>query len=131
MKPLAKRISRFTKGLVRALIRHHAVDLAAQLAYWSLLALFPFAIFLLTVVGYLPLGGVDRQLMEWLAPFMPDAALRLVWDTVHEVLGKRRGGLLTISFLAALWSASGGTSALMAAINRAYGVEETRPYWRR
>ncbi len=119
------------EALIRALIRHNVIDLAAQLAYWSLLAVFPFVIFLLTIVGYLPLGDVDHQLMDWLSPFMPDAALSLVWETVHEVLGKRRSGLLTISFIGGLWTASGGASALTQAINRAYGVEETRPYFRR
>ncbi len=118
-------------SLVRAILRHGVVDLSAQLAYWSVLALFPFAICLLTVVGYLPIGRADEQLMAWLAPFMPEAALRLVWETVHEVVGRRRGGLLTISLVGALWSAAGGASALQAALNRAYGVQETRPYWRR
>ncbi len=129
--PVLSKARRFVETLIRAIDRHRVIDLAAQLAYWALLAVFPFVIFLLTVVGYLPLDDVDRQLMGWAAPFMPDAALRLVWETVHEVLGKRRGGLLTISLLGALWSASGGASALAVAINRAYGVEETRPYWRR
>ena len=121
----------FLRSVVLAVLRHHVIDLSAQLAYWSLLALFPFAIFLLTVVGYLPIGDVDQQLMTWLSPFMPEAALRLVWETVHEVVGKQRGGLLTVSFIGALWSAAGGASALQTAINRAYSVDETRPYWRR
>jgi membrane protein len=127
----AHRASTFMHLLVRAILRHSVVDLGAQLAYWSLLALFPFAIFLLTVIGYLPLGNADQQLIAWLSPFMPESALTLVWDTVHEVVGKQRGGLLTISFLGAVWSAAGGASALQTAINRAYGVEETRTYVRR
>lgn len=121
----------FAVTLVRALLRHNVIDLGAQLAYWSVLAVFPFVIFLLTVVGYLPLGDVDSELMTWVAPFMPEAALKLVWETVHEVVGRQRGGLLTISLVTALWSATGGASALTVALNRAYGVEETRPYWRR
>jgi membrane protein len=130
--PRALRLAdRFGRTLLAAILRHGVIDLGAQLAYWSLLALFPFAIFLLTVIGYLPLGDADKQLMDWLGPFMPEAALRLVWDTVHEVVGRQRGGLLTVSLVGALWSAAGGASALQTAINRAYGVQETRPYWRR
>jgi membrane protein len=121
----------FSVTLVRALLRHNVIDLGAQLAYWSLLAVFPFIIFLLTVVGYLPLGDVDSELMNWLAPFMPEAALKLIWETVHEIVGRQRGGLLALSLVTALWSAAGGASALTVALNRAYGVEETRPYWRR
>src|SRR5687767_3868856 len=108
----ARRSRRFVESLVRAILRHRVIDLGAQLAYWSVLAIFPFTIFLLTLVGYLPVGHADEQLMSWLAPVMPEAALRLVWETVHEVLGQQRSGLLTISFLGGLWSAAGGTSAL-------------------
>jgi membrane protein len=126
-----RRTRRFLEILVQAILRHSVIDLGAQLAYWSLLALFPFAIFLLTVIGYLPLQHLDQQIITWLAPFMPDAALRLVWETAHEVLGRQRGGLLTIALVGALWSAAGGAGALTVALNRAYGVPETRSYLRR
>ena len=122
---------RFVKLLMQAVLRHNVVDLGAQLAYWSLLALFPFVIFLLTVIGYLPVRGLDEQLMTWIAPFMPPSALTLVWATVHEIVGQQRGGLLAISLVGALWSAAGGVSAMQVALNRAYNVNELRPYWRR
>jgi membrane protein len=122
---------RFVRLLVQAVLRHNVVDLGAQLAYWSLLGLIPFVIFLLTLVGYLPLEKLDVQLMTWLAPFMPDAALRLVWETVHEIVGQQRGGLLAVSLVGALWSAAGGASAMQVALNRAYGCTETRAYWKR
>lgn len=122
---------RFIRLLVQAVLRHNVVDLGAQLAYWSLLALIPFVIFALTLIGYLPLGNLDVHLMEWLAPFMPDAALRLVWETVHEIVGQQRGGLLALSLVGALWSAASGASAMQVALNRAYGCTETRAYWKR
>jgi membrane protein len=119
------------EDLVRALFRHGVFDLAAQLAYWSILAFFPFAIFLLTVIGFLPLGNVDAQLMGWLSPFMPESALNLIWDTVHEVLGRQRSGLLAVSLVGGIWSAAGGMSALQTALNSAYGVDESRSYIKR
>ncbi len=122
---------KFGKLLFQAVLRHNVVDLGAQLAYWSLLALFPFVIFLLTAIGYLSVNGLDEQLMTWIAPFMPPSALTLVWQTVHEVVGQQRGGLLAISLVGALWSAASGVSAMQVSLNRAYNVHETRPYWRR
>jgi membrane protein len=121
----------FALDLFKAILSHNVVDLAAQLAYWSVLAFFPFAIFLLTVIGFLPLGNADRQLMSWLSPFMPESALNLIWDTVHEVLGKQRSGLLAISLIGGIWSAAGGMSALQTALNSAYGVDESRSYIKR
>jgi membrane protein len=49
---------------------------------------------------------------------------------VHEVLGKQRGALLVLSLLGGLWSGAGGVGTLIGALNRAYGVDETRPFWK-
>ena len=47
------------------------------------------------------------------------------------VLGEEKPGLLSFGLVAALWAASGGMGSTMKAMNRAYDVEETRPFWKR
>jgi membrane protein len=121
---------RFVRELFAALVRDRTGDLAAQLAYWSLLALFPSMIFLLTVIGYLPLRGLDRTLMREVGGMMPPDAARLVDQTIHEVLGRQRGWLLFASLLGAAWSAARGLDGLCTALNLAHGVKETRSWWR-
>jgi len=111
---------------------HHRVkDVAAQLAFWSLLAVFPFSIFLLTVIGYIPLEGLDRQILRFIYDVMPLDAARLVDHTVHEVLGRQRGTLLIGSLAGWVWSAAGGMGTTTHAINVAYGVTESRGFWHR
>src|SRR5262245_32995829 len=119
----------FARDVLRSASQHRTFDTAAQLAYWAVLSLFPFTIFILTVVGFLPLSGLDDELMTTVYRFLPGDAARLVDRTVHEVLGRPRRGLLILSLLGGLWTASGGVQALVKALNRAYGVEETRPFW--
>lgn len=121
----------FLLDLQASISRNQTFDLAAQLAYWSILALFPFAIFTLTLLGFIPLEGLDRQLMDFIYRAMPGDAARLVDQTIHEIVGKQRGWLLVLSLLGALWSASGGVSATVTALNRAYEVAETRGFLRR
>jgi membrane protein len=118
------------RALIDALVAHRTLDLAAQLAYWSLLALFPFLIFLLTVIGYLPLAGLDRALMREIARLMPPEAVRLLDQTIHEVIGRQRGGLLVLALAGALWSAASGVAGLVGALNMAHGVAETRSFLR-
>ena len=120
----------FAKDLGSSISRNQTFDLGAELAFWSVLAVFPFAIFLLTVIGFIPLHGIDAQLTTYLYQVMPKDAAALIDQTVHEIIGKQRGGLLIISFLGALWSASGGISSTITALNRAYDVHETRPFWK-
>jgi len=121
---------RFGRELFRCLRADSVGDLAAQLAYWSLFALFPFVMFLLTLLGYIPLHGLDRQLLGTVYAIMPHDAATLVDQILHEIVGRQRGWLLGVGLVGALWSASGGTSAAITALNRAYEVEETRPFWK-
>jgi membrane protein len=123
------RASILFKELGRRFRHDHPFDLAAQVAYYSLLALFPFAIFLLTVVGYLPLAGVHQQLLRMAYDVMPPDTAALVEQTTREIVGKQRGWLLWSSLVFSLYSAAGAARSLGTALNRAYQVRETRPFW--
>ena len=61
---------------------------------------------------------------------MPPAALQLVVVTLDEVTKSRGTGKLSLGILLALWAASSGVNALAQALNAAYEVRETRPWWK-
>lgn len=124
-------LKQFARELWGQISRNRTFDLAAQFAYWSLLALFPFAIFLLTIIGYIPLHGLDSQLLEVIHDVMPAEAALLFKHTIHEVIGRQRGWLLAFALVGSVWSATGGMASTLTALNRAYGVQETRPWWKR
>jgi membrane protein len=102
-----------------------------MLGFWSLLAIFPFMIFVLTVMGFLPLAGLEREVLELVNDVMPDQAAQLFDRTLREIVHRQRGGLLVISLAGALWTASSGMNGAMGALNLAHGVAETRPWWLR
>jgi membrane protein len=103
---------------------------AAQLAYYFLFALFPFFLVLTTLLGYLPIPNLMDRLMEMLAEMLPGDALQLVQDNVHDLVTRPRGGLLSFGLLAALWSSSSAITAITEGLNRAYDVQENRPFWK-
>jgi membrane protein len=105
---------------------------AAQLSYFFLLALFPLLLFLITLFGYFNGQGshLQQRMIAYLADVMPSAALQLVVATLDEVTKGRGTGKLSFGILLALWAASSGVSALADALNSAYEVTETRPWWR-
>jgi membrane protein len=105
---------------------------AAQLAYYFLLALFPLLIFVTSAIG-LVVGsntGMRHALFRYLSRVMPGSAFQLVDSTIWEVSNASGAGKLSFGFIAALWAASNGMGAITAALNRAYDVEETRPWWK-
>lgn len=123
-------VKHFVKQFIESFSRNQPLDLAAQLAYFALLAIFPFAMFLLTVVAYLPLHGLDRHITQTFYQFMPQDAAKLCEQTLQEIVGRQHGWLLLTTLLFAIWTASGGVSGLITALNRAYDVSETRPAWK-
>ena len=105
---------------------------AAQLAYYFLLALFPLLLFLTSVIGIL-LGsgtGVRHSLFAYLSRVLPGSASNLVDSTMYEVSAASGGGKVTFGLLAALWAASNGMGAITSALNAAYNVKESRPWWK-
>ena len=105
---------------------------AAELSYYFLLALFPFLIFLTSILGLiLGSGNSTRQMLfDYLARVMPPAAFQLISQTMIEVSSASSGGKISFGLLAALWAASNGMTAITTSLNSAYDVEETRPWWK-
>ena len=105
---------------------------AAELSYYFLLALFPFLIFLTSVIG-LMLGsgtGTRHMLFNYLARIMPPSAFQLIDATMYEVSAASSGGKLSFGILAALWAASNGLTAITGSLNNAYDLKETRSWWK-
>lgn len=105
---------------------------AAQLSYYFLLALFPLLLFLMTLLGYFADAGSElrRKLMTYLASVMPGSAITLVHATLDEISDAKGGAKLSLGILAALWAASNGMGAISSTLNAAYGVKETRSWWK-
>jgi membrane protein len=101
---------------------------AAELAYYFLLALFPMLIFLTSLIGFLP--GLREAIFTALGKFVPGEAMRLVGETISDVMRNRSGGLLSFGVLGALWAASGGVTAVMGTLNAAYDAREERSFWK-
>ncbi len=104
---------------------------AAALAYHALLALFPFTIFLLALLGVLQIPGFFDWLLEQARTALPQDAYGPVEQAINQVRNRARGGLLSFGIVAALWAASSAVRSLMNALNAAYDVEEDRPAWQR
>lgn len=103
--------------------------LASHVALSSLLALFPFLIFVAALTGFLGMSDMADRIATLLFDVWPEQVARPISREIHVVLTQPRGDILTFGIIAALWFASNGVEALRVALNRAYGVGETRNYF--
>ena len=105
--------------------------LAAQLAFYYFLSLFPALLFVVSLLAYVPLGtGLDAALAQ-LEAFLPVEMLQFLRRQIEEALAGEQGGLLTVGIVGAIWSSSSAVTAIITALNRAYDIEEWRPWWKR
>jgi membrane protein len=106
------------------------LGLAAQLAFYFFLALFPAVLFLLALASFFPLTNVVDDLTRILRPIAPAEVLRFLEDQLTRVSNANSGGLLTLGILGAVWSSSAAVVAIIGSLNRAYDIEEGRPWWK-
>ncbi|MBS4192201.1 YihY/virulence factor BrkB family protein [Bacillus sp. FJAT-49705] len=101
--------------------------LAAQLAYFFLLSLFPLLLFLVSLLPYLPITQED--LLAVIRDFAPEDSMELIEANISQ-LSQKNPNLLSFGFVATIWSASNGINAIVRAFNKAYDVKESRPFFR-
>jgi membrane protein len=108
--------------------------LAAGVAFYSFLALFPAMIAAVMLYGLVrDPADVQRQVDDLTAALPSDAASVLTTQ-LEAITSTSSGSLglgLLVSLVLALWSASGGVGNILSAINIAYDEEETRGFVKR
>ena len=118
------------KRVYNELLDSNCLGQAAQLAYYFLFALFPFLLFLTTLLGYIPVPELLDQILALVSRTLPGEAVSLVQDHVRTLVNQQRGGLLSFGIIAALWTASSAIMAVTEGLNCAYSVAESRPWWK-
>lgn len=103
--------------------------LAAQLAFYFLLALFPALLFLVSLIAYLPVDAAIGTMFERLQPFLPRDVLLLIESEIDKLMRGNQQSLLTFAIAGAVWSSSSAMTAVITTLNRAYDIEEFRPWW--
>jgi membrane protein len=114
----------------REVIDDDVLGLAAQLSYYLFLALFPAILFLLALGSFFPLSNVTDDVARSLGPFVSPQVLALIQEQMHRLANNENGGLLTVGVAGALWSSSAALLSIVGALNRAYDIEEGRPWWK-
>lgn len=102
--------------------------MGAQLTYYLILSFFPFLIFIIAVLSFADLTVQD--VIDGIRLVLPETSTSTISEAFQEIQQSRSGSLLSFGLLITLWSASNGVSAVIKALNKAYDVEETRPFWK-
>jgi membrane protein len=106
--------------------------LAGQLAYFTLFSMFPFLLSLVALAGLVidDPATVLKTLTERMQGFLPGDAVGLLEGYIDLTLRNADPSVLVFAVLATFWSGWAAADAIVKAVNRAYELQETRPWWK-
>jgi membrane protein len=108
--------------------------LAAGVAFFAFLSLFPAMIAAVMVYGLVADPATVQRQTEQISQALPEDAASLITDQMEAITSAPQQGLgigLVVALLAALWAASGGVGQMLTAVNVAYDEDETRGFVKR
>ena len=121
----------FLKLTVKEANEDHLAAFAGNLTYKWLFALFPFMVFLLSLLGIFQATALVDVLLSRAAEAMPREVVDVIGGPIRQVTqSKATGGLglgAAVSILFALWGVSGAFRSVMEAMNVIYEVKDERP----
>jgi membrane protein len=123
--------SQVFRTTVHEIADDNCLGLAAQLSFYFLLGLFPALLFLVALVGLVPVETSLPELLAALGVVAPQELVELLRGQLAQIAEGSQASVLTLGVLGAIWSSSAAMVAIIDALNRAYDVTEWRPWWKR
>jgi membrane protein len=102
---------------------------AGNLAYLSILALFPFFILAAAVAQLLGRGEDGARTVATILAELPPNVSSTLQGPIYEVLNERTGPLLWFGAFVGLWTAGSFVETIRDILRRAYGVKYSAPFW--
>ncbi|MFO8087043.1 MAG: YihY/virulence factor BrkB family protein [Bacteroidales bacterium] len=125
--PLYNVIEFFLKGITKGSLNTRA----SAIAFKALLAIIPSILIFFTIIPYIPIDGIHDTLMEMIREFMPPIAYKATEETITDIINHKRGGLLSIGALLALYFATNGITTIIDAFNNTIHINEKRSFIKR
>lgn len=112
-------------------VNHDGLEHAGFLSFMGLVAIFPFLVFFVAILGVLGETQMGTGLIQMLADNAPENIIAAILPRIEEILSGPPQGLLTISIVGTLWTSSSMVDGMRTALNRAYHVYTPPNFWLR
>ncbi len=103
---------------------------AGNLAYLTLMTLFPFFILSAALARLVGRSGDGMRLVHSFLETLPPSVAELLGRPISDVLAARSGSLLWLGALVGLWTVGSFVETIRDILRRAYGTTNSRPFWR-
>ena len=115
----------FYKGLVEGALTTRA----SSLAFNFFLAFFPSIIVLFTLIPFVPIEGFQEQLFVLMRDILPPLTFDATKSILDDIVNNEQGGLLSLTFVLALYFSTNGVNAMITGFNATYHLSDKRTWW--
>lgn len=99
---------------------------AGGIAFSFFMAVFPFALFILTLIPYIPIEGFQDGLFALIKEVVPPKTFNSVDLVLHDIINTQYGGLLSFGFVLSIFLMTNGVNAIFGGFEYSYHVTEYR-----
>lgn len=103
---------------------------ASGIAYSFFMAIFPFMLFILTLIPYIPIEGFQESLLTLINEILPPKTYEAVDSVILDIVNNKQVGLLSFGFLASIFLMTNGINAIFGGFEHSYHVTQVRNIFR-
>lgn len=103
---------------------------AGGIAFSFFMAIFPFMLFILSLIPYIPIEGFQDNLFSLIQEMLPPKTFEAVDVVIKDIINNQYGGLLSFGFLASMFLMTNGVNAIFGGFEYSYHVKEFRNVFR-
>ncbi|WP_299048418.1 YihY/virulence factor BrkB family protein [uncultured Polaribacter sp.] len=103
---------------------------AGGIAYSFFMAIFPFLLFVLTLIPFVPIDGAQEGLLSIIADVLPPKTFDAVDSVLVDIIKNQYGGLLSFGFIASIFLMTNGVNAIFGGFEYSYHIKEVRNVFR-
>jgi len=115
---------------IRRYIFHQSANQAGSVAFSSVLSLFPFILFLSASAAFIGEPGAAAELLRRALTWAPPAVTHALQPAIEGLLSQRNRALVSAGLFFTIWTASSAMQSVRTALNRAYDVQSSAPFWK-
>lgn len=108
------------------IIRGALTSRAGGIAFSFFMALFPFLLFILTLIPFVPMEGFQADFIRVIETLLPPNTSGVVNGVISDIANNRYGGLLSFGFVASIFLMTNGVNAVLGAFEYSYHIKEMR-----
>ena len=117
------------QNLIKKIIDQDFFGVAAEMAFWFVLGLFPFLLFLTSLFAWLGKKTLMTPILAFISHIAPKDVASLILNTLEEAMIFKQGMLIAVfGFCITVFLASNVIAVMIKGLNRAYVIEETRNF---